>query len=198
MLPLQRVHVQGLGVVHGGPGPVGEARRPEGSPDPLPPAEVAALEHVFKRGIHDPEVALPVPAVVSGDLHEALVQTQVVSDAVLPAFFILLVVRELVDDVFVYPAQGLPLLAALIDRHRDESDVGVGGLVAVRVPGLVRPRLPLCRSPGAAVLRGLRQHGANIQKSCSLITGSLVRVHGRGDSRFPVRKYVAKRESARA
>lgn len=52
-----------------------------------------------------PEVALAFAATFARHLHEALVQAEIVANGILPAFFVLLVVRETVRDVRVNLAQ---------------------------------------------------------------------------------------------
>ena len=48
------------------------------------------------------------------------------SDGVLPALTVVLVVRKVLGDVLVDPVQGQPLLRAVLDGHHDH------GVVAVR------------------------------------------------------------------
>lgn len=59
-------------------------------------------------------------------------------DRILPALFVLLVVRKLDGDVSVDLAQGRPPLRAVLYRHGDQSDVAEGRLcVAAGVAGSV-------------------------------------------------------------
>ena len=81
-----------------------------------------------------PEVPLALPASLTRNLHETLVQTEVMSDRVLPALLVLLVVGKVVHDELVDLGEGQPLLGSLLDGHGDEGDVAEGRLgVGVRV-----------------------------------------------------------------
>lgn len=119
------LQVERLRVVHRVPGRTRHARRSVGSPHPPPPPVVPLVEHVLESGVQRPIVALPVPRAIPGHFDEALVEGQVVPDAVLPALLVILIVGELGDDVVVYPAERLSLVAAVLDGHGDESHVGV-------------------------------------------------------------------------
>lgn len=121
--------VKRLVVLHVVPGQVRHARCSVRSPDSPPPPVISLLEHVIKRGVQHPEVALPVPCAFSGHFNEAFIERQVVSDAVLPTFLILLIVGEPGDDVVINPAQGLSLVVAVSDGHGDESHVGIRWLL---------------------------------------------------------------------
>ena len=115
-------------------------------PPRLPPPVVPVLEHFTGRRIERPVAALAAAAapraadlvlrfrrLVPRHLHEALVQTEVVPDAVLPALPVLAVVRESIHDVAVDAREGEPSPRRRGDRHRDEGDVRVRGfLVAFR------------------------------------------------------------------
>lgn len=65
--------------------------RPLHSP---PPSEVTIFEHVFALGIQSPIVTLPFTSTFPWYLYEALVQTQVVSYRILPAFLVAFKVGE--------------------------------------------------------------------------------------------------------
>ena len=72
----------------------------------VPPSEEApVLEHLGAGRVKLPEVPLPRGAVLAGDLDEAVVETQVVPDGVLPGGPALAVVGELLDDVVADLAQ---------------------------------------------------------------------------------------------
>ena len=62
------------------------------------PQEGSIVKHVFRQGVECPEVALAGVAGLPGDLDEAVVEAEVVADAVLPGGELLLVVRESVLD----------------------------------------------------------------------------------------------------
>lgn len=73
--------------------------RRRGAPPQL--ARRAPDEHIIRGRVQHPVVALPRVVVMSRYLHEAFVQAEVVPDGVLPALFVLLVVREVLHDVLV-------------------------------------------------------------------------------------------------
>ena len=62
------------------------------------PEKGSVVEHVLRQGVEGPEVALARVAWFAGDLDEAVVEAEVVTDAVLPGGELLLVVRESVLD----------------------------------------------------------------------------------------------------
>lgn len=59
------------------------------------------------------------------NFHEALVETEVMADGVLPALLVLLVVGEVLHYVLVDTVEGQSLLGAASDRHHDQCVVGV-------------------------------------------------------------------------
>lgn len=93
--------------------------RPERSLHASSPPVVALFEHILACRVQGPVVALSLTATLPRHLDEALVERQVVSDAVLPSFLVLLVERKLADDVLVDTGQRETLFRALADRHRD-------------------------------------------------------------------------------
>ena len=103
------------------------------------PQEAAVLEHVAAVGMQCPEAALAGLVGPPRDLDEAVVEGEVVSEAVLPTLRVLAVVGEALHDELVDVAQRQHLLGRVLDGHRGQRDVGVGRLlVAVRT--LPRPR----------------------------------------------------------
>ena len=56
------------------------------------------FEHIIRLGIQRPERPLAWLLVVTGDFDETVVQRQIVTYAVLPALFVLAVVRETIHD----------------------------------------------------------------------------------------------------
>jgi len=104
-------------------------RRSERPLHPAAPPVVPLLEHVLAGRVEGPVVPLALPAALPRDFDEALVEAQVVPDAVLPALLVLLVEGELGDDVLVDAGQGEALLGALADGHGDKRDVGVRRLL---------------------------------------------------------------------
>lgn len=80
---------------------------------PLHPAAspvVPLLKHVLAGWVQCPVIPFSLPAAFPRNFDEAFVETQVVSDAVLPAFFILLIEGELADDILVNTGQSEALL----------------------------------------------------------------------------------------
>lgn len=74
-------------------------------------------------------------------LDEALIERQVVPYRVLPAFFVLLVVGELLANELVDLGQSEALVRRRLDRHADQGDVRVGRLFSVRIVSTVVRRL---------------------------------------------------------
>ena len=93
-----------------------------------PPQEGAIVKHVLSLGVQGPEVPLAWVARLSGYLDEAVIETQIMTDAVLPGGEPVLVVGESVPDELADAVQGESLVRALDDAHGDERDVGVGRL----------------------------------------------------------------------
>ena len=89
----------------------------------MAPAVVSLGEVVDAGGVYGPVVALAVLRATG--LDEALVETEVVADAVAPGALLVVVEGEAVHDELVDVAQNEFLLVALEDRHRDEGDVRV-------------------------------------------------------------------------
>lgn len=104
-------------------------RRSEGALHAPPAPVVSLLEHVLAGRVQGPIVALALPAALPGNFNEAFVQTQVVSNAVLPALLVFLVERKLCDDVLVNTGQGQSLLRTLSDSHGDQSHIRVRRLL---------------------------------------------------------------------
>lgn len=97
--------------------------------EPSPPAQIrSVVEHVVRVGIQSPVTALPGLLVVASHLHEALVQTQIVPDRILPTLLVLAIVREALHDELVYAVERDLLVRRVLDGHRDEGDVRVGRL----------------------------------------------------------------------
>jgi hypothetical protein len=143
------------------------------------PEEAAVVEHVLGGGVQAPIVALARVARLARDLDEAVVERQVVADAVLPGGELTAVIGEAAADEGADTAERQALVRALQDGHGDERDVGVrgfGGLRAVgcggrrgpwcselaEEPGGVTqiaavPRAPPCKSAGSGPLQGSLQ-----------------------------------------
>lgn len=84
---------------------------------------VSVLEHVLVLRVQRPVVALPLATALPRDLHEALVQTEVVADRVLPALFILLKVRKSGRNVAVDLAQRRSLHLGVLGEEKKNSYV---------------------------------------------------------------------------
>lgn len=93
----------------------------------------AADVHVAAVRVDHPVVALARVVEAPRYLDEALVQRQVVPDAVLPRGRVHPIERELVHDVLVDAAEREPLLRALRYGHHDERVITVVGLLVLVV-----------------------------------------------------------------
>ena len=95
----------------------------------LPPSQEGAIvKHVLGQGVQGPEVPLAWVARLPRDLDEAVIETQIMSDAVLPGGESVLVVGESVPDELTDAVQCESLVGALDNAHGDQGDVGVGRL----------------------------------------------------------------------
>lgn len=104
----------------------GDARGPVGSPHPPPPPVVAFLKHVVEGGVQHPEVSFTThTALLNGHLEEAVVEREIVTNAVLPAPFVVFIIYKFRLDVVVYSTQGQSLVLAVLNGHCDESHVRV-------------------------------------------------------------------------
>lgn len=125
---------------------------------PLPPPVVPMLEHVLVLRIQGPVVPLALAASLSRHLHEALVQTEIVPDGVLPPLPVPLEVRKLGDNVRVDFREGGSVHVRGLDRHGDQRHVRVRGLA---IGG--------CGGGGGLRLRRLA--GAGARRACHLLGG---------------------------
>lgn len=113
-----------------------EASKTRAAVERGPPAELARRatdEHVLRRRVQHPVVALAGVIVVSRHFHKALVETEVMPDGVLPALSVLPVVREVGHDVLVDTIKREPLLGTVADGHHDEGVIAVGRLVVLLI-----------------------------------------------------------------
>ena len=96
------------------------------------PSIVALLEHVLEldRRVQRPVVAFSLAAALARHFDEALVETEVVADRVLPALAVALEVRELLHDVLVDGAERQSLVLGVAHGHRDQRHVRVRRLLA--------------------------------------------------------------------
>lgn len=84
-----------------------------------------------------PVVALSLAAALARDLHEALVQAEIVPDRVLPALLVLLKVRELGRDELIDLAERGPFRGRVLNGHRDQRHVAVWRLgVCISIRGI--------------------------------------------------------------
>lgn len=119
----ERLQIEGTGQFCGTPGHVGHTRWSIWSPHPPSPPVVSFLKHVLECGVQHPKVSFLVPSTLSRNFDKALIQRQIVPYAILPTFFVLLIIGEMGHDEVVYSSQGLSLLSTSVDCHRDESNV---------------------------------------------------------------------------
>lgn len=129
----------------GGRGRGGTAQAQETAPlqSRAPPAQFTcgtADVYVVAGGVQHPVVALAWVVVVSGDLDEAFVEGEVVSDGVLPALLVVAVVRKVLHDELVDAVQSELLLRAAADRHHDERVVAEGRFLELGLLLAFRPR----------------------------------------------------------
>lgn len=106
------------------------------------PKEAAVVEHVLGGGVQAPVVALAGVSWLAGDLDEAVIEGEVVADAILPGGELAAVIREAATDEGTDAAEREALVRALQNGHGDERDVRVGGLRRLRgvSRGCCRPR----------------------------------------------------------
>jgi len=81
--------------------------------------------HIVRGRVQHPVVTLSRVVVQSRNLHEAFVETKVVTYGVLPALFVILVVRKVFHDEFVDAAERQTSLSTAPDRHHDQRVVAV-------------------------------------------------------------------------
>lgn len=89
------------------------------------PQEWAVIEHTIWIRIECPVAAFARFFVVAWNLHEALVQTEIVTDGILPALLVVPVVRKLVHDVLIDAVQRDFAIDRCLDGHCNQCDVGV-------------------------------------------------------------------------
>ena len=97
--------------------------------EPLPPPEQGAvLEHLDGLGVECPVGALARPVWSPGNLDEAVIEAEIVSEGVLPPLRVLPVIRKPLHDELVNLRQRQHPLGAVVEGHGCQGDVGVGGL----------------------------------------------------------------------
>ena len=93
-----------------------------------PPKEASIAEHVSAGRVQGPVVTLASRADLPGDLDEAVIQTEVVPDGVLPRRPPLAVVRKVFDDVLADVTQCQHIAWGLRDGHGNQRNVRIGRL----------------------------------------------------------------------
>lgn len=83
-----------------------------------PPQEAAVLKHVTAVRVESPEAAFSRLIGPSGDLDEAVVEGEIVSQGVLPPLGILTVVGKAVHDELINVTQRQHLVTGVLDSHR--------------------------------------------------------------------------------
>lgn len=130
-------------------------------------AKGALLEHKLAARVDGPVVSLPWSAETLGQLDEALVQGQVVSDGVFPSLVRSPEEREAGLQELVDFTQSEPFARRALNRHHDQGDVGVGGLLGAPQTGV--SLLPF----SGCVVRALH-HRLCAQQCCVQGTGSRI------------------------
>jgi len=168
---------------------------------PPTPQVAAVVEHVVRIGVQSPVAALAGLLVVPRHFHEALVQTEIVANRILPALLVLPVVGKAVHDELINTVEGDLFVGRVLDGHGDEGDVRVrrfhhvlvGGVVAAvggepggRHGGRRRVRRGVRRVPGCGhrrrvllvrVAGGVVRVGHGVRATLSVV-GSLVAEQG--------------------
>ena len=87
--------------------------------------ERSVVEHVLCHGIQSPIVSLAGIARFARDLDETVVETEIVSDRILPGWESIAIVRESIHDELADAAQCELLVRSRKDGHRYEGDVRI-------------------------------------------------------------------------
>lgn len=112
-----------------GTGPLGLRGPGAGLGLPFPAPVVAILEHIQAARVQRPVAAFARPPFLARHLDEAVVEGEVVPDAVLPALPIVVVEGEAVHYELVDAVERDPLLGRVLDCHGYERNVAVGRLL---------------------------------------------------------------------
>ena len=100
---------------------------------PPSPQEGAIVKHVLGLGIQGPEAPLARITRLSGHLNKAVIETQVVANAILPLRKSLTIVGEPSLDELTDAVEGEPLVRGLNYGHGDQGDVGIGWLAVLSI-----------------------------------------------------------------
>ena len=87
---------------------------------------IPILEHLLAFRIQRPIVAFARLSFLSRHFNKAIVQAQVVSDRVLPALAILVIVRKSLHDELINSVQSNSVIGRVFNSHGNQSYVGVG------------------------------------------------------------------------
>lgn len=90
-----------------------------------PSQKAPIFEHFGAGRVEFPEISFPGGSVLPRHLDEAIVQTEVMSDGILPRWPALSVIRKLLDDVVADFSQSEHFVRGLRDGHGYEGNVGV-------------------------------------------------------------------------
>lgn len=145
--------------------------------------KIGYLSKLYLRGrVERPVVALARVAWLPWNFDEAIVETEVVADRVLPAWVLLLVVAEALLDELADAAQRRPAIRRMQNGHRDQGDIGQVrlGVVAIFVQLVVV--LAVVQAGRAAVRRLFRWFAGLL---LVLVAVLVVRVYG--ERRFKAR-----------
>lgn len=115
------------------------------------PQVASVVEHRVAVRVQGPVGAFARSFVVSVHFDKAVVERQVVADRVLPALFVLAIVGKPVHDELIDAVESDSFVGRALDRHGDESDVGVGRFdhvfaTAARRAAVARPEPASCRT----------------------------------------------------
>lgn len=111
--------------------------------EPLLPAQIATiLKHVSRIWMQSPKAPLAGLIRRARHLEKTIIEAERMSNGILPSLLILSVIGEQVHDELINFTKGQHFARGILDRHRDERNIGVGRL-CVRVTstiGFVRAR----------------------------------------------------------
>ena len=133
----------------------------------LSASEIPVLEHVLAIGRERPVIPLSRLSFFPRDFHKAIVQTQIMSNRILPPLLVVMVIWESVHNELVDAVQSDFLVGGVANRHRDQRDVGVRGLLG-GFPALERGHgahgqgARKCPFPEAVEVRSRRRGGEEV------------------------------------
>lgn len=89
------------------------------------PEERTIGKHIATFRVQTPEAALAWLTLSSGYFDETVVETKIVADRILPAWLVLLVERETLDDMVINVVKCHAVVWGSLQSHGDKSNVGV-------------------------------------------------------------------------